>query len=229
MGWVGGCVCKKKSRDCIISHGASQFLLERLFEQSDAYSTVVCTACGLLAVPAKPQNGPIMGMAVRGYDAPYCRVCETGAHVREVKMPYACKLLVQELMALCIAFRFRFDPPAHARGEPTTRPLPDLVGDDHHHHHYGGVDHAMSTARQSAYADHSTAAADVMQIDGERTPHSGGGGEEPAAVRIEGMGKDDSVLMTVPPMALDGILHRVEATLRATEPQSKGAIGKRKR
>ncbi len=103
------CVCLQ--RDCIISHGASQFLIERLFEQSDAYSTVVCAACGLLAIPAKPKNAPVVGMAVRGYDEPHCRVCDTGAHVREVKMPYACKLLVQELMACCVAFRFRFDEP----------------------------------------------------------------------------------------------------------------------
>ncbi|BCU03682.1 putative RNA polymerase rbp2 [Pandoravirus japonicus] len=99
------------AHNCIISHGASQFLLERLFEQSDAYSTVVCAACGLLAIPAKPKNAPVVGMAVRGYDEPHCRVCDTGAHVREVKMPYACKLLVQELMACCVAFRFRFDAP----------------------------------------------------------------------------------------------------------------------
>lgn len=116
-------------RECIISHGASQFLLERLFEQSDAYSTVVCAACGLLAIPAKPKNAPVVGMAVRGYDEPHCRVCDTGAHVREVKMPYACKLLVQELMACCVAFRFRFDAPP----PPTTtsRANETPVGQDH--------------------------------------------------------------------------------------------------
>jgi len=124
----GGFRLGEMERDCIISHGASNFLLERLFEQSDAYSTVVCAQCGLLAMPAKPSSGRVAGMSVRGYDQPYCLVCQTGAHVRDVRMPYACKLLAQELMACRIAFRFQFDS-RPALSQPR-EPLPVALVDE---------------------------------------------------------------------------------------------------
>lgn len=35
----------------------------------------------------------------------YCNNCKTGEHVHDVRMPYAFKLLLQELMAMNIATR----------------------------------------------------------------------------------------------------------------------------
>jgi len=36
-------------RDCIIAHGASKFLKEKLYDVSDAYTMFVCNSCGFFA------------------------------------------------------------------------------------------------------------------------------------------------------------------------------------
>ena len=73
-------------RDCIISHGASKFLKERLFDVSDFYTIHVCRQCGFMAV-ANVKNDE--------YSCLKCKDGETGYNtdIVEVNIPYACKLL----------------------------------------------------------------------------------------------------------------------------------------
>ena len=58
----------------------------------------VCGKCGLLAHPAADKT------LLRNKKA-YCNNCKSSDDVHDVRMPYAFKLLLQELMAMNIAIR----------------------------------------------------------------------------------------------------------------------------
>ena len=93
----GGLRFGEMERDVMISHGASAFLKERLMDQSDCYQTAVCSACGFMAINDNQKN--IL----------YCTRCKTSESVYEIKIPYACKLLFQELMSINIAPKMILD------------------------------------------------------------------------------------------------------------------------
>ncbi|KAI5146655.1 DNA-directed RNA polymerase III subunit RPC2 [Nematocida ausubeli] len=82
----GGFRLGEMERDCLIGYGASEILIERLVISSDKFMAHVCSECKLIISP----NG--------------CPGC-SAAVVQKIQMPYACKLLFQELIAMKIAPR----------------------------------------------------------------------------------------------------------------------------
>ncbi|WWD16953.1 hypothetical protein CI109_101385 [Kwoniella shandongensis] len=80
----GGLRLGEMERDCLIGYGATQLLLERLMISSDAFETQVCETCGML-----------------GYNN-WCPKCKSGKGVVGLTIPYAAKLLIQELMGMNI-------------------------------------------------------------------------------------------------------------------------------
>ena len=93
----GGLRFGEMERDCMISHGAALFLKERLMDVSDKYRVHVCQTCGLFAV------ADIDSQTFR------CNLCkEDSAGIVQATIPYACKLLFQELMAMHITPRITF-------------------------------------------------------------------------------------------------------------------------
>lgn len=100
----GGLRFGEMERDCIISHGMSKFLKERMLETADAYTTFICDDCGLFAQRMKrTDNKPYPTKN----DIYICPSCDNKTRVSKIMIPYAFKLLVQELMSMDIAPRIR--------------------------------------------------------------------------------------------------------------------------
>ena len=87
----GGLRLGEMERDCLIAYGASMLLVERLMISSDAFNCDVCNKCGLLAYSG------------------WCHTCQSSASVCSIKIPYACKLLFQELQSMNIVPRLKLD------------------------------------------------------------------------------------------------------------------------
>jgi len=80
----------------ITAHGAAFFLKEKLFHLSDHYATTICTKCGIFT-STNPKQG-----------RNHCSICGTN-NIETINIPYACKLLFQELMAMNIMPRLNID------------------------------------------------------------------------------------------------------------------------
>ncbi|PPJ55147.1 hypothetical protein CBER1_05432 [Cercospora berteroae] len=90
----GGLRFGEMERDCMIAHGASAFLKERLLDVSDAFRVHICEICGLMT--------PIASIKKQQFE---CRPCKNKTKIAQIIIPYAAKLLFQELAAMNVATR----------------------------------------------------------------------------------------------------------------------------
>lgn len=84
----GGLRVGEMERDCIGAHGAATLMHERLYVASDKYKVHVCNECGLIAAYNDKKHIHL------------CNTCSNRTNFSEVKIPYACKLLFQELAGM---------------------------------------------------------------------------------------------------------------------------------
>lgn len=89
----GGFRVGEMERDCMVGYGAAMLLNERLLISSDLFCVDVCTECGYM-----------------GYKN-YCHFCKRSGTVSSVNLPYAFKLLMQEMLGMGISVRLVLNKP----------------------------------------------------------------------------------------------------------------------
>ncbi|XP_042436446.1 DNA-directed RNA polymerase III subunit 2-like [Zingiber officinale] len=83
-------------RDCLIAHGVSMVISERMMLSSDPYEVQVCRQCDLLGY-----HNYKSGIST-------CSMCKKSGHnMCTIKLPYATKLLFQELQSMNIVLRLK--------------------------------------------------------------------------------------------------------------------------
>ncbi|CAH8278261.1 unnamed protein product [Arabidopsis lyrata] len=91
----GGLRVGEMERDCLIAYGASMLIYERLMISSDPFEVQVCRACGLLGYYNYKLKKAV------------CSTCKNGDNIATMKLPYACKLLFQELQSMNVVPRLK--------------------------------------------------------------------------------------------------------------------------
>jgi hypothetical protein len=90
----GGLRLGEMEIECNWAHGIVHFLKERFMECSDNYRVYICKKCGMIANVNPDKN------------IYCCKSCKNSTHFSQIRIPYACKLLFQEIQTMSIGAKF---------------------------------------------------------------------------------------------------------------------------
>jgi DNA-directed RNA polymerase beta subunit len=90
----GGLRLGEMERDCFIGHGSSLFLKEKMLDCADNYRVFICKECGMIASVNVEKN------------IYKCHYCKNSNDIVQVRIPYAFKLLTQELQTMNVVMRY---------------------------------------------------------------------------------------------------------------------------
>lgn len=122
----GGIRFGEMEKDNMIDHGAPATLDDRINKQSDSFRCFIHRDCGLLCEAPKSKvnklqntltivrnslaDTDISSSSNRDPNRPWCRACLSSDNCFIIHLPYACKLLFQELKAVHIQPRILVEP-----------------------------------------------------------------------------------------------------------------------
>jgi len=89
---LGATRCGNMETASMTGMGTRFFLKERMMESADNYISFVCSSCG---------SSEITVMHEEGRDI--CAVCQSKVNVKETRIPYSAKLLMQEILGMDIS------------------------------------------------------------------------------------------------------------------------------
>jgi len=90
----GGLRLGEMEVECLWAHGVMHFLKERFMDCADNYRVFTCKKCGTISVVNPDKN------------IYRCNLCKNMHHFSEQRIPYAFKLLLQEIQTMSIGTRF---------------------------------------------------------------------------------------------------------------------------
>jgi DNA-directed RNA polymerase II subunit RPB2 len=98
----GGFRIGEMERDVMLSHGISRFCRERLYDVSDKYKVHICKKCGMIAAYNDGRN---KSFTHDKFTIHSCNTCDNTTDFALVDIPYAYKLMSQELQTINVTPR----------------------------------------------------------------------------------------------------------------------------